>query len=265
MKIHVPILSFLAIAITMLALFSYLPGSVTSASTESDDTDCIVTVGCDTVITIVLDLNPEATDPDVEFSGDLGLFTLEDTDRGRKEKFIVEPGEYVVTIHEPVGYNLTDIECEGDRGAQESIVNERVRIDADLDEVIACKFVLTKDATATPTSTSTPTATATPKPVETAVPMTVNVNPNLLPPQIIDNSVTVNLPPSVPVIAPTIQPARISPPSTGSAGLATGPCNWTNTLVVVDAHYEWRWSSWRGLYPVYVPYSTYWVTECVYE
>lgn len=135
---------------------------------------------------------------------------------GRLKHFEPEVGEYAFRLRD--AYTLASIEClaNGHRFRRADVDLERRRVEVELraGETVGCIF---KIASAAPT----PTATVTPEPTQTPHPTVVVVQQV---PVLVDRTVRETV-----VVQATPQPVAsqqpvvvISPPKTGSAGLASG-------------------------------------------
>ena len=174
-------------------------------------------------LTIVVETSPR--DRDVRFHYDtsesLGAsptpdFTLTDDDRrdARRKFEGLSDGRYRVIQDTPSGWNLDDVNCDGDKDTDIDIDGERLTITLDGAENIICTFFNTKDE---------PAPTPTVVPVSTPVPPAPTREPTV--PCVIGSEVVVLVGLRCPQPAPTatatpvVQVAQIRPPATGDAGL----------------------------------------------
>ncbi len=155
-------------------------------------------------ITIRKDTDPETNNIDFDFDfdgpGSTPDFDLED-DESRTFSGLAS-GTYVIEEDERNGWDLTDIDCDGD-DIDITLSQERVEIDLQPGEHVTCLFnnVEDEDPTATPTRTSTPVPpTTTPFPTFTPEPPT-----------------------ATPTLVSDVSPIRL--PSTGQGG--GGASDWT--------------------------------------
>ncbi len=155
-------------------------------------------------ITIRKDTDPETNNIDFDFDfdgpGSTPDFDLED-DESRTFSGLAA-GTYVIEEDERNGWDLTDIDCDGD-DIDITLSQERVEIDLQPGEHVTCLFnnVEDEDPTATPTRTSTPVPpTTTPFPTFTPEPPT-----------------------ATPTLVSDVSPIRL--PSTGQGG--GGASDWT--------------------------------------
>ena len=186
-------------------------------------------------IRIAVDTNPE-DDVDFRFTTTENLgassipnFTLnDDEDEGDDDERTftgLDNGRYRFSVNTPTGWELTDIDCEGDSDSDidDDVRGERLTIELDDYEDVDCLFTFEEDE---PEPTATPSPTATPQPpAPTPTPQTQTgcfINGQAV--MLVGNVTCPAQPTSVPPTPAPVQvvqqvPSVIRPPSTGSAGL----------------------------------------------